>query len=193
VLDYDGTGVADLRAISCIRVDLNPVEPAADLRIASMIQAGDISLRGPVYRQRGASYYLRLRDDYLELLKREKQTEADRQMTDQHLGEGHRTAEIPIVETAVFPAGKGIYNMDGVAYAAQCLAEWIVFLANRGSYASGPLGPSPRPTLPSRLHCLLFAPRLVSARKIRGSREPTRSIRARRHRRAIVTPSSRTS
>jgi hypothetical protein len=138
VLDGDNTGAAGLRAISGNRLS-NPVKDAADLAVAAMIvEAGRIRSRGPAPEQRGVIDYLCLRDDYLELLEREKQTEADRPKTDRHLGEEHRTSEIPIAGTAVFPTGKGIYNMDGVAYAGQCLAEWTVFLANRSPYAGGP-------------------------------------------------------
>jgi hypothetical protein len=100
-----------------------------------IVEPGHISLRGPANRQGGASDYLCLRDNYLELLKREKQNKVDSQKTDRHLSKDHRTSEIPI-ETDVFPTGNGIFNMDGVAYAGQCLAEWIVFLTNRGSYVS---------------------------------------------------------
>jgi hypothetical protein len=86
VLDGDNTGAAGLRAISGTRL-ANPVKDAADLAVAAMIvEAGRIRSRGPAPEQRGVIDYLCLRDDYLELLEREKQTEADRPKTDRNLG-----------------------------------------------------------------------------------------------------------
>jgi len=126
-----GAGAADLWPTFCIFL-ANRVEQAADLWAASMIVgAGHLSLRGRAYRLRGANDLLDLRDDYLKLLKREEQTKADRQKTDRQLGVDQRPPEVPIVVTAVYPIGNGLYSTDGIAYAGQCLAEWIVFLAKR--------------------------------------------------------------
>lgn len=134
-----------MRAISCIRVDPNRPEQAADLRAAPVtVEAGQVSVRD------ASDYFLWLRDDYLELVRQEKQDKVDRQKTDRHLSEDSRASEIPIVVTDAFPTGNGIFNIDGVAYAGQCLAEWIVFLTNRGSYASGPFGPVPRVSAPPK-------------------------------------------